>query len=89
MSHSLHSRHKKVLSLIFETPTRADLRWDRVVNLFTALGATVTQRKGSRVGVALHRHTAIFHAPHPRPVMIKGSVEAVREFLINAGITPD
>jgi hypothetical protein len=31
---------------------------------------------------------AVFHRPHPRPETKKGAVDAVRQFLINAGVKP-
>jgi hypothetical protein len=32
--------------------------------------------------------TAVFHRPHPRPETNKGAVDAVRQFLIHAGVKP-
>jgi len=31
---------------------------------------------------------AVFHRPHPAPTTKKGAVEAVRQFLTNAGVQP-
>jgi PAS domain S-box-containing protein len=42
----------------------------------------------SRVVVVLNGVTAVFHRPHPRPETRKGVVDAVRQFLINAGVEP-
>ena len=57
------------------------------MTLFEALGATVSQGKGSRVRVLLNDQRAVFHEPHPERVTDKGAVKSVREFLVNAGIT--
>jgi hypothetical protein len=31
---------------------------------------------------------AVFHRPHPQPETKKGAVEAVRQFLMSAGVKP-
>jgi hypothetical protein len=81
-------RHAKTLEAIFERPTRADVRWNAVVGLLRALGAEISEGRGSRVRIALNGRRAVFHRPHPRPDMVKGAVEALRVFLIEAGCEP-
>ena len=56
------------------------------LSLFKALGASVSQGRGSRVRVSLNGVKAVFHEPHPEKETNKGAVKAVREFLVNAGI---
>lgn len=76
------------LQAIFVHPTRADIRWAAVESLLRALGGEVTERAGSRVAASLNGVTAVFHRPRPRPETKKGAVDAVRQFLINAGVKP-
>jgi HicA toxin of bacterial toxin-antitoxin, len=57
-----------------------------IEGLFIALGAEVTEGKGSRVRVALNDIRAVFHRPHPTRVTNKGSVKSVRRFLIESGV---
>lgn len=85
----MNSKQNRTLMAIFSTPVRSDIEWNDVVSLFIALGATVTQGKGSRVRVLLNDETAVFHKPHPEKEMGKGAVKFVREFLENAGIEPE
>jgi hypothetical protein len=73
---------------IFARPTRADIRWSAIESLIRALGGEVTERAGSRVAARLNGVTAVFHRPHPRPETRKGAVDAVRQFLMNAGMKP-
>jgi hypothetical protein len=73
---------------IFVRPTKANIRWSTIESLIRALGGEVTQRAGSRVAARLNGVTAVFHRPHPRPETKKGAVDAVRQFLINAGVKP-
>jgi hypothetical protein len=40
------------------------------------------------VRFALNGRRAVFHRPHPRPDMVKGAVESLRDFLTEAGIEP-
>src|ERR1700688_4983665 len=85
----LSNRHQRTLERIFETPTRADVGWRDIEALFGAAGGDVTQGKGSRVRVALSGVRAVFHRPHPRNETDKGALKSVRDFLTQAGITPE
>lgn len=84
----LNNKQRKVLELIFTNPTPSNILWKDIESLFIALGATVSQGKGSRVRVKLNDVRAIFHEPHPQNETDKGAVKSVREFLIEAGIQP-
>jgi hypothetical protein len=85
----LNSKQRQTLTAIFATPIRSDIKWTEIEKLFLALGATISQGKGSRVRVLLNGVKAVFHEPHPEKETDKGAVKAVREFLENAGITPE
>jgi hypothetical protein len=80
--------HQVTLDAIFSRPTRASIRWSAVESLIRALGGEIGQREGSRVAARLNGVIAIFHRPHPRPETKKGAVEAVRQFLLSAGVKP-
>jgi hypothetical protein len=54
--------------------------------LFKALGAEITEGRGSRVPVALKGVRAVFHRPHPEKETDKGSIKSVRRFLKEAGV---
>ena len=86
---ALNSKQKKTFESIFSTPVRSDIYWADIESLFIALGAIITQRKGSRVGVRLRGERAVFHEPHPERVTDKGAVKSVREFLENAGFSKE
>lgn len=88
MQRNLGGRHRKTLAAIFERPTRADVRWNAAVALIRTLGGEVSEGRGSRVRFALNGRRAVFHRPHPRPDMVKGAVESLRDFLTEAGIEP-
>lgn len=84
----MQDKHRKTLEAIFEVPERANISWQDVEALFVALGAEVSEGRGSRVRVALNDGRAVFHRPHPRKEADKGTVKSVRRFLQEAGITP-
>ena len=84
----MQDKHRKTLEAIFEVPERANIPWRDVEALFVALGAAVSEGRGSRVRVALNDVRAVFHRPHPRKEADKGTVKSVRRFLQEAGITP-
>ncbi len=85
----MNNKHRITLSRIFTDPVPADILWPDIINLFTALGATLQQGRGSRIRIALNDRKAVFHEPHPERETNKGAVKSVREFLTNAGITPE
>ena len=77
------------MKAIFALPVRFDIKWTSIDSLFKALGAKVSQGKGSRVRVYLNGVKAVFHEPHPERETDKGAVKAVKEFLVNANIKPE
>lgn len=84
----LASKHLKTLHAIFDNPVRADVEWKKIEALFWALGAEISEGRGSRVRVAVHDVRAVFHRPHPQKETDKGALKSVRKFLKNAEITP-
>jgi hypothetical protein len=85
---AMNRTQQATLNAIYYRPTKADIRWSAIERLIRALGGEVTERAGSRVAARLHGVAAVFHRPHPRPETKKGAVDAVRQFLINAGVKP-
>ena len=81
-------KHRKTLEAIFEKPERANIPWRDIEALFMALGAEISEGRGSRVRVALKDVRAVFHRPHPRKETNKGAVKSVRQFLEAAGVKP-
>ena len=84
----MNKKQRQTLQKVFEKPERADISWKDIEGLFTALGAEVTEGKGSRVRVALNDVRAIFHRPHPERVTNKGAVKSVQRFLMESGVKP-
>ena len=84
----MQTKHRRTLEAIFEKPERSNIPWQDIEALFIALGAEVTEGRGSRVRVALNDVRAVFHRPHPQKETEKGAVKSVRRFLQGAGITP-
>jgi len=81
-------KHRQTLERIFESPERADIAWRDISTLFVALGAEVSEGRGSRVRAALRGVRAVFHRPHPRKEAGKSMVKSIRRFLTEAGVTP-
>lgn len=84
----MKSKHQKTLALIFSRPTPAGVKWPDVVGLFEELGATMTEREGSRVAVALFGQIKVMHRPHPSPDVDKGAVASIRKWLEDNGVSP-
>ncbi|HEX5505226.1 MAG TPA: type II toxin-antitoxin system HicA family toxin [Thermomicrobiales bacterium] len=84
----MNRKQRRTLAAIYTRPTPANVPWSDIVSLFVAVGATVTQGRGSRVRVNLNGVRAVFHEPHPEKEASKGAVEAVRDFLETARVEP-
>jgi HicA toxin of bacterial toxin-antitoxin, len=84
----MNRKQRATLERIFADRTPADLAWRDVEALFRALGAAISEGRGSRVRVELNGVIAVFHRPHPSPNADRGAVKAVRVFLENAGAEP-
>jgi hypothetical protein len=81
-------KHRRTLEAIFEKPERANIPWRDIKALFIALGAEVSEGRGSRTRVALSDVRAVFHRPHPQKEANKSTVKSVRRFLEEAGVRP-
>jgi hypothetical protein len=84
----MQGKHKRTLEAIYDKPDRANIPWQDIEALFIALGAEVSEGRGSRVRVALNEVRAVFHRPHPQKEADKGTVRSIRRFLQEAGIPP-
>lgn len=82
----MNKKQRQTLAKIFEKPERCDISWNDIESLFKALGAEVSEGRGSRVRVALKDMRAVFHRPHPQRVTNKSTIRSVRRFLIETGV---
>ena len=82
----MNNKQRQTLNRIVEKPERSDIPWSNIEALFIALGAEVSEGRGSRVRVALKDVKAVFQRPHPDRVTEKGDVKSVRRFLKEAGV---
>ena len=81
-------KHQRTLETIYATPVQSSIKWRDIESLFIALGAKVSEGRGSRIRVLLNEEEAVFHRPHPQKETDKGAVVSVRRFLENAGVIP-
>lgn len=82
----MNKKQRLTLQKIFEKPVCSDILWKDIEGLFIALGAEITEGRGSRVRVALNDIRAVFHRPHPERVTNKGTIKSVRRLLIESGV---
>ena len=82
----MNKKQRQTLKRILEKPERSDIPWSDIESLFSALGADISEGRGSRVRVALKDVKAVFHRPHPVRLTEKGAVRSVRRFLKEAGV---
>ena len=81
-------KHLKTLDAVYAQPVRANVVWADVEKLFVALGADISEGRGSRMRVSLNGVDAVFHRPHPRKKTDKGALKSVRRFRSEAGVRP-
>lgn len=84
----MKKKHRATLEQIFARPVSGTIRWSEIEALFVALGADVSEREGSRIGVFLFGQVRVFHRPHPTPETDKGAVASIRKWLEENGVTP-
>ena len=84
----MKAKYAQTLELIFSRPVSGNVRWNEVEALLISLGAEISEREGSRVGVRLFGDRLVFHRPHPTPAMDKGAVASLRKWLEANGVRP-
>jgi predicted RNA binding protein YcfA (HicA-like mRNA interferase family) len=84
----VNRKNEKTLETIFEDPVSSKIEWSDIENLLAALGAEISEGKGSRVRIKLGDSRAVFHRPHPQKETDRGAVKSMRRFLRNAGVEP-
>ena len=57
--------HRQALSALFARPDKKDICWDDFIGLLIEIGANVSEKSGSMVGLRLNGRYAVFHRPHP------------------------
>jgi hypothetical protein len=82
------SKHRKTLERIFARPTSGNIRWSDIELLLVSLGAELSEREGSRIGVRLFGERRVFHRPHPSPNADKGAVASIRQWLEENEVKP-
>lgn len=68
---------------------RSNILWHDVEKMLTALGAELSEGRGSRIRIALNGVRAVFHRPHPRKEADKGAIVSMRRFLTEAEVKED
>jgi len=84
----MKKKHRKTLEAIFKRPTQAGISWKDIEAMLIALGASISEGRGSRVRIELNGEDAVFHRPHPEKETDKGAIASMRRFLENAGVRP-
>lgn len=84
----MRRKQHQTLVQIFAKPTSGNIKWHDIEALFISLGAELSEREGSRVGVRLFGERRVFHRPHPSPNTDKGAVASIRKWLEDNGVTP-
>lgn len=82
----MNNQQRKTHRAVFSEPVRCDIEWSSIERLLKALGAEISEGRGSRVRAVLRGVKGTFHRPHPEKVTDKGAVKSVRDLLAAAGL---
>ena len=82
----MNKKHHATLEAIFARPDRKDIRWDDFVGLLSILGADVTEKGGSMVGVRLNGRYSVFHRPHPGNLIYPSMLKYIRKYFFECGV---
>ena len=82
----IRKKHKQVFDAIFARPVQSGIAWRDIETMLEALGAEVSERRGSRICISLNKVDAVFHRPHPRKEASISTVLSLRRFLEAAGV---
>ncbi len=81
-------KSRKTLKAIYETPSRANIKWNDFVALMTSLGTVVRSEGGSAHIFLVMDRVIVIHKPHPGDEMVKPVIKRIRAFLSGLGIRP-
>ena len=84
----MKKKHHKTLEQIYLRPVSGNIPWRDIEALMMDLGAEISEREGSRVGVRLFNERRVFHRPHPSPNTDKGAIASIREWFRVNGVKP-
>lgn len=84
----MNKKQRVTLEAVFKRPTQSGIRWTDIESMLVALGAKITEGRGSRLRIELNNEDAVFHRPHPGKETDKGAVVSMQRFLENAGVKP-
>ena len=83
----MNNKHRKTIAQIYADPTNGNLEWAHIEAALRAIGCRVIEGAGSSVTFEMNGRKATFHRPHPSREALRYRVSAVRQYLIQIGIS--
>jgi hypothetical protein len=84
----MNSKNRKTLEDVFSLPTKKNIKWSDIEDLLVSLGATLKQKRGSRVRLEKGEFILTAHRPHPGKEAKEYQVRDARDFLEAMGVGP-
>ena len=84
----MKKKNQIILKKLFTHPVSANIKWSEIEMLLVELGAEISEREGSRVGIKLFGDRRVFYRAHPTPNTDKGAVASIRDWLKVNGVKP-
>jgi hypothetical protein len=84
----MNNKQQETLEAIFSIPVPKNLQWDDIESLLSAVGCTIKNRGGSKVGFGKDGEMLYIHRPHPQKEAKGYIVRKVKAFLITLEVMP-
>ena len=85
----MSQKHKRILSAILNEPVSGNVHWKEIESLLHRLGAVIEPGHGARLKVELNGVQGTLHRPHHSGVCGKHDIRHLRNYLLEAGISPE
>ncbi len=83
----MNNRHRKTLQAVFINPVSGNILFADIEALLVAVGAVLSEGRGSRIRFDSGDESVYFHRPHPGKESLRYRVLDARNFLIRIGVT--
>ncbi|MDR2743820.1 MAG: type II toxin-antitoxin system HicA family toxin [Desulfovibrio sp.] len=84
----MNSKHRKTLQAVFDEPVNGNIIFADIEALLVAVGAVLSEGRGSRIRFDCGGEYVCFHRPHPGKEALRYRVKDAREFLRRIGVMP-
>ena len=79
----MNRKHLRIVEKIFKG---GGVKWSEAESLLAALGAQMSEGRGSRKRCNLNGVKLVLHKPHPGNELDRGAVKSLKKYLVRTGL---